>query len=81
MSHHWNFPFLLGSKKREKMIYHIYHVFQIIKKLLARLISEHKESRVPGQPRDFLDCYLDELDKVCVIQIKYLLNDKPEPKI
>uniref|UniRef100_A0A671YTZ6 Cytochrome P450 2F2-like n=1 Tax=Sparus aurata TaxID=8175 RepID=A0A671YTZ6_SPAAU len=33
------------------------------KKLVTRLIAEHKDTRVPGQPRDFLDCYLDELDK------------------
>ncbi|XP_042366252.1 cytochrome P450 2F2-like isoform X1 [Plectropomus leopardus] len=33
------------------------------KKLVTRLITEHKETKVPGQPRDFLDCYLDELDK------------------
>lgn len=24
------------------------------------------KTRVPGEPRDFVDCYLDELDKVCV---------------
>uniref|UniRef100_A0A087XGB9 Cytochrome P450 2J6-like n=2 Tax=Poecilia TaxID=8080 RepID=A0A087XGB9_POEFO len=28
-----------------------------------RLVDEHKKSRVPGEPRDFVDCYLDELDK------------------
>ncbi|XP_041852011.1 cytochrome P450 2F2-like [Melanotaenia boesemani] len=27
------------------------------------LLNEHKQTRVPGDPRDFLDCYLDELDK------------------
>ncbi|KAL2087431.1 hypothetical protein ACEWY4_016259 [Coilia grayii] len=27
------------------------------------LINQHKKTRVPGQPRDFIDCYLDELDK------------------
>ncbi|XP_072291257.1 cytochrome P450 2F2-like [Eucyclogobius newberryi] len=26
-------------------------------------IEEHKKTRVPGQPRDFVDCYLDELEK------------------
>ncbi|XP_051807660.1 cytochrome P450 2F2-like isoform X1 [Acanthochromis polyacanthus] len=31
--------------------------------LVLRLLSEHKKTRVPGEPRDFLDCYLDELDK------------------
>ncbi|KAF0028306.1 hypothetical protein F2P81_019393 [Scophthalmus maximus] len=33
------------------------------RKLSTRLIAEHKRTRVPGQPRDFLDCYLDELDR------------------
>ncbi|XP_037612192.1 cytochrome P450 2F2-like [Sebastes umbrosus] len=33
------------------------------KKFATRHIAEHKETKVPGQPRDFLDCYLDELDK------------------
>ncbi|XP_041651163.1 cytochrome P450 2F2-like [Cheilinus undulatus] len=28
-----------------------------------RLLAEHKKTRVPGDPRDFVDCYLDELDK------------------
>ncbi|XP_037539267.1 cytochrome P450 2F2-like [Nematolebias whitei] len=29
----------------------------------TRFVNEHKESRIPGEPRDFVDCYLDELDK------------------
>ncbi|KAF6718865.1 Cytochrome P450 2J6 [Oryzias melastigma] len=28
-----------------------------------RLVNEHKMSRVPGEPRDFVDSYLDELEK------------------
>ncbi|XP_013882437.1 cytochrome P450 2F2 [Austrofundulus limnaeus] len=27
------------------------------------LVNEHKSTRTPGEPRDFVDCYLDELDK------------------
>uniref|UniRef100_A0A8C6SGT1 Cytochrome P450 n=1 Tax=Neogobius melanostomus TaxID=47308 RepID=A0A8C6SGT1_9GOBI len=26
-------------------------------------INDHKKTRVPGQPRDFVDCYLDEMEK------------------
>ncbi|KAF7225026.1 cytochrome P450 2F2 isoform X1 [Nothobranchius furzeri] len=26
-------------------------------------VNEHKKSRIPGEPRDFIDCYLEELDK------------------
>ncbi|XP_070687627.1 cytochrome P450 2F2-like [Pempheris klunzingeri] len=31
--------------------------------LAIGLLNEHKKTRVPGDPRDFMDCYLDELDK------------------
>uniref|UniRef100_A0A3B5BH53 Cytochrome P450 2F2 n=1 Tax=Stegastes partitus TaxID=144197 RepID=A0A3B5BH53_9TELE len=31
--------------------------------LVLRLVNEHKKTRVPGEPRDFVDCYLEELDK------------------
>ncbi|XP_051548446.1 cytochrome P450 2F2-like [Myxocyprinus asiaticus] len=34
-----------------------------IKSLTLSLIDEHKKTRVPGEPRDFIDCYLDELEK------------------
>ncbi|KAM3609398.1 uncharacterized protein V6R79_014182 [Siganus canaliculatus] len=33
------------------------------KTLASRLVAEHKKTRVPGDPQDFVDCYLDELDK------------------
>ncbi|XP_056307278.1 cytochrome P450 2D3-like [Danio aesculapii] len=36
---------------------------KIIKSMNQKLIDEHKSTRVPGEPRDFIDCYLDELDK------------------
>ncbi|XP_038560916.1 cytochrome P450 2C15-like [Micropterus salmoides] len=29
--------------------------------------TEHKKTRVPGEPRDFLDCYLDEMEKGTMI--------------
>ncbi|XP_054631797.1 cytochrome P450 2F2-like [Dunckerocampus dactyliophorus] len=32
-------------------------------KLARRVLAEHKSTRVPGEPRDFMDCYLDELEK------------------
>lgn len=42
------------------------YVFQTCGNLVKSLFAEHKKTRVPGEPRDFVDCYLDELDKVCV---------------
>ncbi|XP_039551120.1 cytochrome P450 2F2-like isoform X2 [Pimephales promelas] len=35
-----------------------------IKDINISLIAEHKSTRVSGKPRDFIDCYLDELDKI-----------------
>ncbi|KAM7413923.1 hypothetical protein PAMA_018967 [Pampus argenteus] len=32
-------------------------------KIAKRVLAEHKKTRVFGQPRDFVDCYLDEMDK------------------
>ncbi|XP_042608924.1 cytochrome P450 2F2-like isoform X2 [Cyprinus carpio] len=34
-----------------------------LKNMNLSLLNEHKSTRVPGEPRDFIDCYLDELDK------------------
>ncbi|XP_041651165.1 cytochrome P450 2F2-like [Cheilinus undulatus] len=36
---------------------------ETIETLLKDLLEKHKKTRVPGDPRDFVDCYLDELDK------------------
>uniref|UniRef100_A0A8C5H4B7 Cytochrome P450 2J6-like n=1 Tax=Gouania willdenowi TaxID=441366 RepID=A0A8C5H4B7_GOUWI len=33
--------------------------------LVNTLVTEHKKSRIPGEPRDFVDSYLDEQNKVC----------------
>ncbi|XP_034390350.1 cytochrome P450 2F2-like [Cyclopterus lumpus] len=32
-------------------------------KLAISWMNEHKQTRVPGEPRDFVDCYLDRMDK------------------
>ncbi|KAF4086066.1 hypothetical protein AMELA_G00101850 [Ameiurus melas] len=36
---------------------------QILKQRAANMINKHKTTRVAGEPRDFVDCYLDEIDK------------------
>uniref|UniRef100_A0A3Q3XC21 Uncharacterized protein n=1 Tax=Mola mola TaxID=94237 RepID=A0A3Q3XC21_MOLML len=36
---------------------------KIAENLVKRVFAEHIETRVPGEPRDLVDCYLDELDK------------------
>ncbi|XP_053282380.1 cytochrome P450 2J6 [Pleuronectes platessa] len=37
--------------------------FKTAVKYVRQFLDEHKKTRVPGDPRDFVDCYLDELDK------------------
>ncbi|XP_033823861.1 cytochrome P450 2B1-like isoform X1 [Periophthalmus magnuspinnatus] len=36
---------------------------QTVKDIIIPIINEHKKNRVPGEPQDFVDCYLDELEK------------------
>ncbi|TKS73054.1 Cytochrome P450 2J6 [Collichthys lucidus] len=36
---------------------------EICQKFSKQLLTEHKNTRVPGEPRDFVDCYLDEMNK------------------
>ncbi|KAK1885439.1 Cytochrome P450 2D3 [Dissostichus eleginoides] len=45
-------PFMKGFKNMETL-----------KKLITGVITEHRETIVPGKPRDIPDCYLDELEK------------------
>ncbi|XP_055006933.1 cytochrome P450 2F2-like [Boleophthalmus pectinirostris] len=41
-----------------------FEAIEVLKKLIIPVIEEHKKDRVPGEPRDFVDSYLDELEKV-----------------
>ncbi|KAM4553654.1 cytochrome P450 2F2-like [Fundulus diaphanus] len=36
---------------------------EICENYVIHLVNEHKKTRVPGEPRHFVDCYLDELEK------------------
>ncbi|XP_029993531.1 cytochrome P450 2F2-like [Sphaeramia orbicularis] len=36
---------------------------KICQRLSINLVTEHKRPEFPGKPRDFIDCYLDELEK------------------
>ncbi|XP_076878164.1 cytochrome P450 2F2-like isoform X1 [Brachyhypopomus gauderio] len=37
--------------------------YNTVKLIALNVINKHKTTRVSGEPRDFVDCYLDELDK------------------
>ncbi|XP_014873048.1 cytochrome P450 2F2-like isoform X1 [Poecilia latipinna] len=37
--------------------------YKTCQNIAMELVKEHKKTKVPGESRDFLDCYLDELDK------------------
>ncbi|XP_073461558.1 cytochrome P450 2J6-like [Aquarana catesbeiana] len=41
----------------------IFRNVKIVFGFLKEVLEEHKRTRVPGQPRDYIDCYLEELDK------------------
>eukprot|EP00079_Xenopus_tropicalis_P019427 XP_012809062.1 PREDICTED: cytochrome P450 2J6-like [Xenopus tropicalis] len=41
----------------------IFQNLEIIFGFLRSILEEHKRSRLPGEPRDFIDCYLEELSK------------------
>ncbi|XP_066504720.1 cytochrome P450 2F2-like [Hoplias malabaricus] len=37
--------------------------FEAIKKMIANMVSKNETVRVPGEPENFVDCYLDEIEK------------------
>ncbi|XP_035521138.1 cytochrome P450 2D15-like [Morone saxatilis] len=39
-------------------------LFKMAHERRLEMLAENKKTRVPGKPRHFIDCYLDELDKV-----------------
>ncbi|KAL4630319.1 cytochrome P450 2F2-like [Arapaima gigas] len=43
-----------------------FHNVNIMKKISADKVAQHKNTLVPGEPRDFLDCYLEELEKALI---------------
>ncbi|XP_071398518.1 cytochrome P450 2F2-like [Centroberyx affinis] len=40
-----------------------FKLFKIAQEKGMELVAENKKTRVPGKPRHFIDCYLDELEK------------------
>lgn len=51
-------------------LYEAFFSCQISHEKRLEMLAECKKTRVPGKPRHFIDCYLDELDKVCVCGMK-----------
>lgn len=45
----------------------VFDNYRALKKHTVELVEQHKRTRAPGEPRDVVDCYLDEMDKVCVL--------------
>ncbi|XP_038835040.1 vitamin D(3) 25-hydroxylase-like isoform X2 [Salvelinus namaycush] len=41
----------------------VFHKFDQMKEHIKKVVTKHKSSRVAGEPRDLLDCYLDQIDK------------------
>ncbi|AWP08864.1 putative cytochrome P450 2F2-like [Scophthalmus maximus] len=42
-----------------------FRMFKAAHERRLQMLAESKQTRVPGKPRHFIDCYLDELDKAC----------------
>lgn len=40
--------------------------YNTVKMYVSGIVDEHRATRVPGEPRDVIDCYLDEMEKVVV---------------
>ncbi|XP_069824524.1 cytochrome P450 2J6-like [Dendropsophus ebraccatus] len=43
---------------------------------LRNVLEEHRETRVPNHPRDYIDCYLDEMDKMHEDNSKSTFDDE-----
>ncbi|KAM9301999.1 cytochrome P450 2J6-like [Gastrophryne carolinensis] len=41
----------------------IFRNIKVVFGFLRKVLEEHRRTRVPGEPRDYIDCYLEELDK------------------
>ncbi|RXN32736.1 cytochrome P450 2F2-like protein [Labeo rohita] len=48
-----------------------FQYFGVINNHILKVVDEHKKSRVTGEPRDLIDCYLEEMEKGTII-IPYL---------
>lgn len=46
-----------------------FHYFETIKKHIIKVVDEHRKSHVTGEPRDLIDCYLKEMEKVRYSQV------------
>lgn len=42
----------------------IFQNFTELRVFISEQIQRHQQTRQPGKPRDFIDCFLDQMDKV-----------------
>uniref|UniRef100_A0A3B1IDR6 Uncharacterized protein n=1 Tax=Astyanax mexicanus TaxID=7994 RepID=A0A3B1IDR6_ASTMX len=55
-----SFPFLRHLPLPFRKVFENY---EALKSHTRRIIADHKKSRTSGEPRDIIDCYLDEMEK------------------
>ncbi|KAL7848138.1 hypothetical protein AOLI_G00228560 [Acnodon oligacanthus] len=41
----------------------VFENYKALKNHTRGIVAEHKKTRIPGEPRDIIDCYLDEMEK------------------
>lgn len=42
----------------------VFQNYGALKRHATAVVEQHKHTHVPGEPRDVVDCYLDEMEKV-----------------
>ncbi|XP_075898967.1 cytochrome P450 2D14-like [Nelusetta ayraudi] len=57
------YDFIPPARKMPVIFRRIFHLFKRSCDQYSEIVAESRKNRVPGQPRHFMDCYLDELDK------------------
>ncbi|KAL7846724.1 hypothetical protein SRHO_G00217040 [Serrasalmus rhombeus] len=55
-----SFPFLRHLPLPFRKVFENY---KALKNHTRGIVAEHKKTRIPGEPRDVIDCYLDEMEK------------------
>ncbi|KAI4882323.1 hypothetical protein NFI96_017496, partial [Prochilodus magdalenae] len=55
-----SFPFLRHLPLPFRKVFENY---EALKHHTRGIVAEHKKTRIPGEPRDVVDCYLDEMEK------------------
>ncbi|XP_075898968.1 cytochrome P450 2F2-like [Nelusetta ayraudi] len=57
------YDFIPPARKLPFIFHRVFYLFKCSRDRYSDIVAENKKGRVPGQPRHFIDCYLDEINK------------------